>query len=171
MVSTIVLPFEMDKLKISTEVKLKIAGRTKPASFRVHLDTGSTDTVMSSHLFKTLGFKEQSRLKVTITGINGKSEGFSTIIDNFIIGGVDLGKTRVTVSDVSPEFKNTIVMGMNVLVWFNMLISYTKGEVTLAERQIKELDKSSRFYRTDIFSRNVLAGIMKHERGDAWASH
>lgn len=118
---------------------------------------------MPTHLFNMLGFEEQSRLKVTITGINGKSEGFSTIIDNFLIGGVDLGKTRVTVSDVSPEFKNTIIMGMNVLVWFNILVSHAKREITLVERQIKGLDKSSRFYRTDIFSRNVLAGIVEHE--------
>jgi len=163
MADRIVLPFEMDKLKIVTKIKLKSPGRTNPSSFRTYFDTGSTDTAMSYHLFKTLGFKEQDRLKTTITGINGKSEGFSTIIDNFIIGGVDLGKTRVTISEVSPEFKNIIVLGMNVLVWFNMLVSHTKGEITLAERQIKGLDKSNRFYRTDIFSSNVLIGISEIE--------
>jgi hypothetical protein len=163
MADRIVLPFEMDKLKIVTKVKLKTPGQAKPFSFRTYLDTGSTDTSMSAHLFKTLGFKENARLKTTITGINGKSEGFSTIIDNFILGGVDLGKTRVTVSDVSPEFKNIILLGMNVLVWFNILISHSKGEITLAERQIKGLDASARFYRTDIFSGNVLAGVMENE--------
>ena len=112
--STIVLPHEMDKLKISTIVELIPSNRTKPIPFRTYFDTGSTDTVMSAHLFKALGFKEQNRLKVTITGINGKSEGFSTVINNFIIGGVDL-------------------------------------------------DKTSRFYRTDIFSRNILASIAEHE--------
>ena len=127
------------------------------------VDTGASDTAMSLYLFKTLGYKEQSKLKTTITGINGKSEGFSTIIDNFVIGGVDLGKTRVTVSEVSPEFKNTVVLGMNVLVWFNMLISHSKGEISLSERQIKGMDTSNRFYRTDIFSRNVLASIVEHE--------
>jgi len=163
MYNVITLPFETDKLKITTEVELKAPNRAFPIPFRAFLDTGSTDTVMSAHLYRTLGFKEQNRLKVTITGINGKSEGFSTIVDNFLLGGVDLGKTRITVSEVSPEFKNIIVLGMNVLVWFNMLVSHTKGEITLAERQIKGLDKSNRFYRTDIFSRNVLTGIAEYE--------
>lgn len=161
--NTITLPFEADKLKITTEVELKAPGRVSFTPFRAFLDTGSTDTVISNHLFMILGFKEQNRLKVTITGINGKSEGFSTIVDNFVVGGVDLGKVRVTVSDVSPEFKNTIILGMNVLVWFNILLSHNKREITLAERQIKGLDKSNRFYRTDIFSRNVLADITEYE--------
>jgi len=89
--------------------------------------------------------------------------GFSTIIDNFIIGGVDIGKTRITVAEVSLEFKNIIMLGMNVLVWFNMLVSHSKKEITLSERRIKGLDKSNRFYRTDIFSRNVLASITEYE--------
>jgi len=165
MLSPIVLPFDMDKLKIITQVKLIPEGRVNPTPFDTYFDTGSTDTVMSTHLFEGLGFKEQGRLKVSIAGINGKSEGFSTIIDNFIIGNTDLGKTRVTVSEVSSEFKNIIILGMNVLVWFNMLVSHAKKEITLAERQIKGLDKSNRFYRTDIFSRNVLAGIAEHEEG------
>ncbi|MCL1842362.1 MAG: hypothetical protein FWF79_00960, partial [Defluviitaleaceae bacterium] len=67
------------------------------------------------------------------------------------------------VSEVSPEFKNIIVLGMNVLLWFNALISHSKGEITLVERQIKGLDRTSRFYRTDIFSRNILAGITEYE--------
>ena len=163
MIKMIMLPFDMDKLKIVTQVKLVTKDRIHPTPFDAYLDTGSTDTVISTHLFKGLGFKEQGRLKVSIAGINGKSEGFSTIIDNFIIGGVDLGKTRVTVSEVSPEFKNIIILGMNVLVWFNMLVSHAKKEITLAERQIKGLDKSNRFYRTDIFSRNVLASIAEYE--------
>ena len=163
MISTITLPCEIDNLKIISKVKLKPSGRTSLIPFPAFVDTGSTDTVMSVHLFKSLNFKDQSRLKVTITGINGKSEGFSTIIDNFIIGDVDLGKTRVTVSEISPEFKNTIVLGMNVLVWFNTLISHSKGEITLVERQLKGLDKTKRFYRTDIFSRNIFANISEYE--------
>ena len=159
----IVLPFEMNKMKVVTEVNIKGSGRVKPSPFTAYVDTGSTDTVISNYLFKELGFKEQSRIKVTITGINGKSEGFSTIIDNFILGGIDLGKTRVTVAEVSPEFKNIIILGMNVLIWFNILLSHSQEELTLAERKIKGLDKSTRFHRTDIFSHNILAEITEHE--------
>jgi predicted aspartyl protease len=155
----IVLPFDMDKLKIVTQIRFKPEGKANPIPFDAYLDTGSTDTVISVHLFEMLGFKEQHRLKVSIAGINGKSEGFSTIIDNFIIGGVDIGKTRITVAEVSPEFKNIIMLGMNVLAWFNMLVSHSKKEITLSERRIIGLDEANRFYRTDIFSRNVLASI------------
>jgi len=155
--------FNLNALKMYIPAKLRSEKNKRFMPCYAIVDTGASDTAMSIHLFKTLGYKEQGKLKTTIIGINGKSEGFSTIIDNFVIGGVDLGKTRVTVSEVSPEFKNTVVLGMNVLVWFNMLVSHTKGEITLFERQIKGMETSNRFYRTDIFSKNVLASIMEHE--------
>ena len=79
------------------------------------------------------------------------------MIDDFILGGVNLGKTRITVSKFEPEFENIVILGMNVLVWFNMLVSYGKREITLAERKIKNIDKSTRFNRADIFSQNILA--------------
>jgi len=161
MSNTITLPFNMKKMKMIADVKLISKRNSKPSPFKAFLDTGSTDTVMSTYLFKELGFQEQSRIKVTVTGINGISEGFSTIIDHFIIGDVDLGKTRITVTELSPAFKNNIVLGMNVLVWFNMLVSHTQKEITLAERQIKNIDRESRFYRTDIYARNILANIIE----------
>ena len=155
--------FKLNALKMYIPAKLRSEKSKVFLPYYAVVDTGASDTAMSVHLFKMLGYKEQGKLKTTITGINGKSEGFSTIIDNLVIGGVDLGKTRVTVSEISPEFKNTVVLGMNVLVWFNMLISHSKGEIILSERQIKGLDTFDRFYRADIFSRNVLASIVEHE--------
>ena len=75
MIKTIVLPFDMDKLKILTQVRFITKNRKNPTPFDAYMDTGSTDT----------------------------------------------------------------------------------------ERQIKGLDKASRFYRTDIFSRNILVGVTEHE--------
>lgn len=69
MYKTIVLPFDMDKLKIVTQIRVKPEGRVNPTPFDAYLDMGSTDTVMSAHLFEMLGFKEQHRLKVSIAGI------------------------------------------------------------------------------------------------------
>jgi hypothetical protein len=163
MSDTITFDITIDKLKIKTFVKLIPEGSTKPSPYYAIVDTGSSDTAMSEHLFKELGYKEQNKIPTTITGVNGKSKGFSTIIDDFILGGVNLGKIRVTVSKFEPEFENVIILGMNVLAWFNTLISYSKKELTLAERKIKNIDKNARFIRTDIYSKNILASDLMME--------
>jgi len=156
MPDTIIMNIQLKKLKIVSSAKLMVGKNKKPMLYNAYVDTGSTDTTISEQLFASLGYKEQEKIPVTITGINGKSKGFSTIIDDFIIGSVNLGKTRVTVSKFEPEFENIIILGMNVLAWFNMLISHSKGELTLAERQIKNIDKGTRFNRSDIFSKDIL---------------
>ena len=138
----IVLNIELEKLKMVTKVKLIDEIHKKSILFKSIVDTGSSDTAMSEQLFTTLGYKAQDKIPATITGINAKSKGFSTVIDDFIIGGVNLGKTRVTVSKFEPEFENVIILGMNVLAWFNTLISYSKGEITLSERRINNIDKN-----------------------------
>jgi hypothetical protein len=163
MSENIVLNIKVDKLKIISLVKLVVSKSKKPLPYNAIVDTGSSDTAMSEQLFKELGYNEQNKLPVTITGINAKSKGFSTVIDDFIIGNVNLGKTRVTVSKFEPEFENVIVLGMNVLAWFNILVSYSKGEITLAERNIRNIDKDTRFNRTDIFTKNILASDLMIE--------
>jgi len=165
MSDTITFDITLDKLKIKTFVELIPMGGKQPSPYYAIVDTGSSDTAMSEQLFKELGYKEQNKIPTTITGVNGKSKGFSTIIDDFILGDKNLGKIRVTVSKFEPEFENVIILGMNVLAWFNTLISHSKGELTLAERKIKNMDKSTRFTRVDIYSKNILASdlIIKDE--------
>jgi len=160
--NNITLPFYLDKLKIVSVVELKSDNGVITPCYAI-VDTGCSDTSMSQQLFNALGFKEKKRIETTITGINAKSKGFSTIVDNFIIGGVDLGDTRITVSNVSPEFENIVVLGMNVLVWFHKAIDYRKSEITLVERRLKNIDMRTRFYRTDIFSRNLLSSSLFEE--------
>ena len=149
----IILDIQMQKLKIVSSVKLKTEKSKVFVDYDMYVDTGSSDTVISEQLFNELGYKEQEKIPATIIGINGKSKGFSTIINDFIIGGVNLGKTRVTIAKLEAEFANVVILGMNVLAWFNMLVSYSKKEITLAERKIKNIDKSTRFNRVDIFQR------------------
>ena len=153
----ITMDFRVEKLKLITSVALKAEGSNIPAPYDAIVDTGCSDTSISHQLFDSLGFKEKQRIEATITGINAKSKGFSTIIDNFVIGGVDLGETRITVSKVSPEFESVVVIGMNVLVWFHTAIDYRKSEIVLVERRLKKIDMKTRFYRTDIFSRNLIS--------------
>jgi len=164
MLKTIVLDVRLDKLKIKTFVELISKSSKTPIPFYSIVDTGSSDTAMSEQLFKELGYTELDKIPTTITGINGKSKGFSTVIDNFIIGGVDIGKTRITVSKFEPEFENVIILGMNVLAWFNMLVSHTKGELTLAERKIKNVNMETRFSRADVFTKNILASELLTEQ-------
>jgi hypothetical protein len=157
MFETIIFDVTLDRLKLKTFVKLIPTGSKKASPYYAIVDTGSSDTAMSEHLFNNLGYKEQEKIPTTITGVNGKSKGFSIIIDDFILGGVNLGKTRITVSKFEPEFENVVILGMNVLAWFNTLISYNKKEVTLGARKIKSINKSTRFSRADIFTKNILA--------------
>jgi hypothetical protein len=147
MFNTIVFDITLDKLKVKTFVELIPVGSTHPSPYYAIVDTGSSDTAMSEQLFNELGYKEQEKIPTTITGINGKSKGFSTIIDDFILGDVNLGKTRITVSKFEPEFENIIILGMNILAWFNMLVSYSKGEIILAERKIKNIDENSEKFK------------------------
>ena len=163
MSDTINLDIKLNKLKIITFVKLIGSKSKKPISYDAIIDTGSSDTAMSEKLFIDLGLKEQEKIPATITGINGKSKGYSTIINDFIIGGVNLEKTRVTVSTFVPEYENVVIIGMNVLAWFNMLVSYTKGEITLVERKIKNINKDTRFSRTDIYEKNILSSEIDFE--------
>ena len=159
----IVLDYEMDRLKIITLVKLKTrSGKFIP--YNTVVDTGSSDTALSRQLFSRMGFEAQGKIKTTITGVNATSEGFSTIIDHFVLGGVDLGKTRVTVSDLSPNLENTIILGMNILAWFHMFINHSQKEIVLIERKIKDLNKTTRFYRTDIFTHNILNAMTEYEK-------
>ena len=84
-------------------------------------------------------------------------------LDNFIIGGVDLGKTRITVSKLEPAYENIIILGMNILAWFNMLVSYGERKITLSQRRFKNIDNDTRFSRADIFTKNILASEIEVE--------
>jgi len=45
-----------------------------------------------------------------------------------------------------------------------MLVSHTKGELTLAERKIKNVNMETRFSRADVFTKNILASELLTEQ-------
>ena len=107
-------------------------------------------TTMSEELFEALGYSLKDTAKVKIIGINSESQGVSTLIDYFEIGGTNLGTIRVVIGKVRPIFQNTIILGMNVLSWYNFAVNYSVKRVFLVERRFTKLDMSKRFTMKDI---------------------
>ena len=142
------LDFEFKDAKIITRVRLKPKKGEKSLPYDAIFDTGCSKTTMSKDLFNTLGYVAKKAQAVKIIGINGESDGFSTIIDNFTIGSENLGDVRITVTDMQEKFNNSIILWMNILMWFNTQIHYTKKKITLAERAAEGYT-TTRFTRGD----------------------
>jgi len=151
------LNFKVQNMRITTMAKLTSKKTGKVRLYPAIIDTGAHQTTISKELFASLGQKEQDAYDVVVRGIKGATRGRSTIIDNFVLGEVDLGKTRITVMGVEREFENAIILGMNILAWFNISVSHYEKKITLVERQFKTFDTESRFYRKDIRSLSVLS--------------
>jgi hypothetical protein len=103
--------------------------------YNLIFDTGCTMTSMSAELFDYLGCSPKDEAKVKIKGINGESDGISSVIEFFEIGGVNIGPVRVAIGKFLPEFENTVILGVNVLMWYDFGVSHSNEIITLVERQ------------------------------------
>ena len=157
------LKFRIERSKIITEVKLKKELNSIILPYKAIFDPGSTMTTMSESLFNTLGFNRENTDTIKIIGVNSESGGFSTVIDYFEIGGINLGMVRVAVGSLAPQFQNNIIIGMNLLLWYDFALSHFTKKITLVERQLKNFDMSSRFVRKDIANINLLVDNEKIE--------
>ena len=140
------LDFVLKDAKYVSKVMLKPPNEEKNKPVDLIFDTGASMTIISETLFAGLNFKRQDERKVTLIGVNGESEAVSVIIPNFEIGGVDLGRVRVVVGNVYKTFRNRVILGMNVLVWFNYSVLHHKRQIILSERKI-----NTKIPRTDRF--------------------
>ena len=95
--------------------------------------------------------------KVKIIGINSESNGISTLIGFFEIGGVDLGNVRVVIGRLHPKFENSIILGMNAIIWYNFAVNHTDKTITMMERKFKTFDISTRFTIKNITNVNLAA--------------
>jgi predicted aspartyl protease len=104
-------------------------------------------TSISAELFHSLGYSLKDEAKILIRGINGESEGISSVVDYFEIGGVNLGNVRIAVGKFLPEFEDTVILGVNVLMWYDFAVSHSNGSITLVERRFAQmpLSKEKRF--------------------------
>lgn len=126
------LDFELQKMKYISQVGLRDG-----SYYDLIFDPGSNMTTMSKKLFDTLKFPLRDAASVTISGLNDKGKGISTVIDYFEIGDVNIGSVRVVLGSVLPEFENSIILGVNVLMWFEYSVSHRKNEIELVERKVK----------------------------------
>ncbi|MCL2387816.1 MAG: retroviral-like aspartic protease family protein [Defluviitaleaceae bacterium] len=129
------LDFEVIKDKITIKVLLRQHSSKQYVQYDAIIDTGCNRTTISKTLFSDLGYEYKETQPVKILGINGESRGTSTIIDNFMLGGTDLGKMRITVADIHPQFTRKIILGMNILKWFSFMVDFGAKKVVLFDRR------------------------------------
>jgi len=112
------LNFTLEDTKMLSKVSI-----TKPNKIDEELtliiDCGCSMTTMTPQLFQRLGFPKKDESPITIYGINSEEKGFSTLIPSFKLGAVELGEIRVAVANMRPEYQNSILLGMNILGWFD----------------------------------------------------
>jgi hypothetical protein len=60
---------------------------------------------------------------------------------------VNLGNVRVAVGKFLPKFQNTVILGVNVLMWYDFAVSHKNGLITLVERRFANMpvSKEDRF--------------------------
>ncbi|MCL2399707.1 MAG: retroviral-like aspartic protease family protein [Defluviitaleaceae bacterium] len=147
--------FTIKETKLITTVMLKMYGKKEALPYDVVFDPGSTMTTISDTLFKWLGYPLNDHANIKLIGLNGESKGFSTVIDYFEIGGVNLGSVRVAVGQLHPNFENSIILGMNVLMWYDFAVTHSTKTITLLERRFKNFDTSRRFTIKNISTVNL----------------
>ncbi|MBE7158809.1 MAG: clan AA aspartic protease, partial [Rhodospirillales bacterium] len=65
------------------------------------VDTGATDTVLTSEAVQRLGLALDYRGDVTVTGAGGSTRNFPVLIDSLTLGGVTLRDQRALVAGLS----------------------------------------------------------------------
>jgi hypothetical protein len=151
------LDFELINAKIRTHVGLLPAGAGKYKTVPAIFDLGNNITAISPQMFKMLEVAPKDAAPVTIDTASPVKEGdniikgFTTIIYNFELGGEDIGPVRIVVGPINPKFRDYVILGMNILQWFDTTIRYRKGEIYLAERMFKfgTTEKNKRFVLKD----------------------
>ena len=149
--------FTVRETKLITTVMLKMHGKKNTLPYDVVFDPGSTMTTMSDSLFKWLGYPLNDSTNIKLIGLNGESKGISTVVDYFEIGGVNLGNVRVAVGQLHTNFENSIILGMNVLMWYDFAVTRSTKTIALLERRFKNYDTSKRFTTKNILAINLSA--------------
>ena len=126
--------FKMRDAKIVSEVELL----KNEAPLDLIVDCGAAMTTISPQLFKELNLKAKDKAQIKIIGINSEEISYSTLIPSFVIGGVDLGEVRVAIGTMRPEFQNSILLGMNILGWFDFGFSMSNKQISLIPRKFKD---------------------------------
>jgi len=147
--------FTVKETKLITTIMLKMQGKKNVLPYDAVFDPGSTMTTMSDALFKWLGYSLNDPANIKLIGLNGESKGFSTVIDYFEIGGVNLGSVRVAVGQLHPNFENSIILGMNILMWYDFAVTHSTKTIVLLERRFKNYDISKRFTTKNILTINL----------------
>ncbi|MCL2386901.1 MAG: retroviral-like aspartic protease family protein [Defluviitaleaceae bacterium] len=155
--------FRVQSTKLITTVMLKAHGKESVFPYNAVFDPGCTMTTISHRLFERLAYPLKDPANIRLIGINGESKGVSTIIDYFEIGGVNLGSVRVAVGEVHPNFENSIILGMNILLWYDFAVTHSTKTIALLERRFKNRDMSARFTMKNIMIANLAIDEITNE--------
>ena len=126
--------FEIVETKIIS--KVKFLNRKVPIDLII--DCGASMTTISPQLFKDLRLEVKDKTQIRIIGINSEEISYSTLVPSFIIGGVDLGEVRVAIGTMRPEFQDSILLGMNIIGWFDFGLSISNRLISLIPRRFKD---------------------------------
>ena len=126
--------FEIIETKIISSVKISRNGNP----IDLIIDCGAAMTTISPQLFKRLKLNVKDKTPIRIIGINSEEISYSTLIPSFVIGGFDLGEVRVAVGTMRSEFQNSILLGMNIMGWFDFGWSISNKRISLIPRRFKD---------------------------------
>ena len=130
------IPFTLRKTKIISKVNL-LNNEHKNKDFDLIIDCGCSMTTISPQLYKRLGSPIKDKAHINVIGINSCERSFSVLLPSFRIGGEDLGEVRVAVGHMRPEFQNSVLLGMNILGWFDFGWTMFTKTAILRPRQFK----------------------------------
>jgi hypothetical protein len=159
------LNFFVSKAKLITQIGLKVYDKSGAEKKQVDLydavfDSGCEMTTISDLLFDDLGYSYKDEADITIISVNNESKGKSSIIDYFELGGVNIGPVRVAVGKIHENHKDRIILGMNVLLWHHVIVNYHKKQISLIEREFRNLDLSLRYTVKDITAVNLAGELL-----------
>lgn len=101
-------------------------------------DTGATKTIVSKNIIEALGIKPTGR-KVNVCGVNGMYNSDTYLVDLHLPDGIVF--ENILVNEMIEEFGPSILIGLDVILRSDFILSPKDGGVLLKFRYPPEGDK------------------------------
>ena len=105
----------------------KVAGLNQNLIF----DTGSPNTMITVRLAKDLGLKAISSKTYDVNIGGGVVKCAVAVLPEMTIGEITIKDVRVLAGLTTPEWRNTMLLGLNVLNYFKYTVDRTVGDGTI----------------------------------------
>lgn len=118
--------FDMSGTIPSIDVKLWSRVKNTYRTASLFLDTGAAVTTLSKDILHILGYESHSKEKKRITTASGIEYVDEITLDRIMIAGFELTDIRAYAHTFPQESFSDGVVGINVLVNFDMFISFSQ---------------------------------------------